>query len=192
MANPNSSLSLATSGNNYSPLFNQNIEIDFSFDVFPQSGTGSFFVSIFNYTKSTSKIISFSVGSQSYTEYPYVGGSTFSVIGNRKMDINFGDIIGLSVYKDSISDVSFNFNNIQIDFISNEFNEYPSFLTDDDIDWIKKNNSFRLSQFNISSATASQKHPLKRTFSTWDDEKSYDKNMINLYTEAILYLSNPA
>lgn len=191
ISNPDSSKSLIISGYNYSPLFNQNIEIDFQFDVYPQSGTGSFFISIFNYTRTTSKLLSFLVGSQSYTEYFYSGGSTFSVAGNKKMNVNMGDIIGIAVYKDSISDISFNFGNIQIDFISNEFNEYPAFLNDSDIDWIKGNNSFRLSQFDISTATSSQTHPLKRIFNDWDDEKTYDKNMINLYTQAVLYLSNP-
>ncbi len=191
MSDPDSSLSIITDGYNYIPLFNHNIEIDFQFSVFPQSGTGSFFVSIFNYRKSLSKMIPFSVGSQSYTEYFYTGGNTFSVVGNKNIDVNVGDILGISVYKDSSSDISFNFSDIQIDFISSEFREYPTFLTDDDIDWIKNNNSFRISQSSISTATASQKHRAKVIFSTWDDEKTYDKNMINLYNQAILHLINP-
>jgi hypothetical protein len=187
MSNPESSLSIIMSNGRYQSLFDQKLEIDFQFDVFPYSGTGSFFVSIFNYNKSTSKFVEFSVSTQSYSEYFYTGGSTFSVSGSKIIDVNLGEVVGLSVYKDSIVDIDFNFSSVQINFISNYLKESPSFLISDDISWIKSNNSFGLSQ-SFFTATASQKLQSKITFSSWDDEKTYDKNMIDLYTQAIEYL----
>lgn len=109
ISNPESSYSMIISGNKYQSLIDQKLEIDFRFDVYPQTGTGSFFVSIFNYSKSTSKFIDFYVGTHSYSEYNYTGGSTFSVHGNKIIDVNANESVGLSVYKRSDLDISFNF-----------------------------------------------------------------------------------
>lgn len=189
ISDPESSRSIIMSDNKYKSLIDQKLEIDFQFDVYPQSGTGSFYVSIFNYNKSTSRFIDFYVGTQSYSEYNYTGGSTFSVHGNKIIDVSANEIVGLSVYKKSNLDISFNFSNVQIDIISNYLKDTPVFLLSDDINWIKNNNSFRISQSGgVSSATVSQRLQSKVIFSDWDSEKSYDKNMINLYNQAIDYL----
>lgn len=187
ISNPNQSLSFVSEGR-YTSLFDQKLEIDFEFDVFPYTGTGSIFVSLFNYNKSTSKFIDFSVGSQSYYEYFYTSGSTFSISGGKIIDVNQGESIGISIYKDSIVDIDFRFSNVRIDFISYDFKECPLFLNSDDIDWIKSNNSFRLSQSVVSTATVSQRLQSKVVFSDWDISKTYDRNMIDLYTQAIEYL----
>lgn len=72
--------------------------------------------------------------------------------------------------------------------ISHYLKDAPIFLLSDDINWIKNNNSFRISQSGVSSATVSQRLQSKIVFSDWDDSKSYDKNMINLYNQVIDYI----
>lgn len=123
--------------------------------------------------------------------YQYSNGQEILISGDRVVDLNPGDIIGLGVYNKStidIDDISFSISESSVQFLCLEIKNVPQFLTKSDIDWIRLNNSCgiylpeeistylpKLSQENVS-------------FEEWDDEISREKNIINLYDQAIDYL----
>jgi hypothetical protein len=61
-------------------------------------------------------------------------------------------------------------------------------LTRSDIDWIRLNNSCRIDLIGEVSTGLPKLSQENITFTNWDNELSRDKNVINLYTEAIDYL----
>lgn len=188
---PSTSLNYILVENKYKSFLNQKIRIDFNLKITPFGGSGQIHLCVYDYLKKSPKFIPFVVDGDPYSNYEYSDGEEIIISGNVSLDLKSGDFIGLGLYNKTqqpIDSISFTITNCSVSFISQEIMNTPQFLTKADIDWIRLNNSCKLNLIGEVSTLLPGLSDENITFSDWDEDISREKNIINLYTQAIDYL----
>jgi len=188
---PNSSIDYLLFDSKYHSLLEQKMKIIFNLKIIPTGGAGSLHICIYDHVKKSPKIIPFLVDGDIYQNYEYEDGEEVIISGEKMIDVKSGDIFGIGLYNKSdaeIDQIDFIISNCSVNFICQEIKNPPKFLLKSDIDWIRLNNSCRVDLIGEVSTRLPKLSEENVTFSDWDSELSRDKNVINLYTEAIDYL----
>ncbi len=191
---PNNTIDHILIDGKYHSKMPQKVRISFSAKVTANflSGSGLIHFCVYDFVKKTPKFMDINIGGVIYQNgYQYSNGQEILITGDRIIDLVPGDIIGLGVYNESSSDIdeiSFSISESSVQFLCLEIKNVPQFLTKSDIDWLRLNNSCRVDLPQEISTFLPKLSQENVSFEEWDDELSRDKNIINLYTQAIDYL----
>ena len=156
------------------------------------SGSGLIHFCVYDFVKKVPKFMDIDIGGVIYQNgYQYSNGQEILITGDRVIDLVPGDIIGLGIYNESSSDIeeiSFSISESSVQFLCLEIKNVPQFLTKSDIDWLRLNNSCKVYLQEEISTFLPKLSQENISFEDWDDGLSREKNIINLYTQAIDYL----
>jgi hypothetical protein len=188
---PEDSIDLVLDGNKYISQIDQRINISFDLTLIPTGGTGSISASIYNFKTGAPIFVDLIIGGVQYHKYIYDDGEQIIMSGSRYIDLKKGDEIGLGLYNESISLVSsiiFTISDASVEYQTLDVKNAPAFLIKSDIDWIRLINSFKMTLIGDIGTEIPKVSLREIIISTWDDSLSYEKNVINLYSESIDYL----
>lgn len=191
---PNNTIDHILIDGKYHSKMPQKIRISFSVKVTASflSGSGSIYFCVYDFVKKVPKFMDINIGGVIYQNgYQYSNGQEILITGDKTIDLSSGDIIGLGVYNKStisIDDISFSISESSVQFLCLEIKNIPQFLTKSDIDWLRLNNSCKVDLQEEISTFLPKLSQENISFEDWDDGLSREKNIINLYTQAIDYL----